>query len=443
MMDGSYKQVSAGEKHTVLLSTDGRVEFFPEEAGEEFDAYATYAQVSAAGDRRSVLLTDDGKVVDRGIEEHMNPEQVELLRLVKDEATFVQVSAGTLHTVALTKDGRAVAYGSNSEGQCNLRPWEEDFFVRESCTFVSAGPLHTVLVTTEGKAIAVGSNAGHQCEIPTLGEGTLYTAVSAGNHHTVLLRSDGQVATAGSNASGQCDIPKLGCGFRYVHVSAGGHHTVLIRNDGAAVAVGANDNGQCELMQEVFGSQSWSHWVLSKPLLKPGVKYVEGLPAPVICEVQEVHVVVIIIEELSADLHIEEISADLHIECLCLADTLLASFDVPSSTTVEGFKVRLHDELSRRSFRSSHKVVLPNGRLLDPCPGHELFMMACADFSLVSAPQLAILDQRSYAVDVCERSSDSIQYLDDSATSSPKNSEPEVEELSSSNNSEPEVEDSL
>ena len=76
----------------------------------------------------------------------------------------------------------------------------------------AAGGCHTVLLRSDGAAVAFGSNSDGQCRIPELVAGVSYTQVAAGREHTVLLRSDGAAVALGDDYEGQCIIPILGGG---------------------------------------------------------------------------------------------------------------------------------------------------------------------------------------------------------------------------------------
>ena len=64
-----------------------------------------------------------------------------------------------------------MACGSNSYGQCTLPA------LGEGTTYiqVAAGSSHTVLLRSDGTAVACGSNSSGQCTLPALGEGITYT----------------------------------------------------------------------------------------------------------------------------------------------------------------------------------------------------------------------------------------------------------------------------
>ena len=78
---------------------------------------------------------------------------------------------------------------------------------------VAAGVAHSVLLRSDGKAVAFGDNWAGQCDVPALEKGATYTQVAAGAFHTVLLRSDGTAVACGMNDEGQCTIPASSVGY--------------------------------------------------------------------------------------------------------------------------------------------------------------------------------------------------------------------------------------
>ena len=67
------------------------------------------------------------------------------------------VSAGEKHTVALTNDGRVLATGGNGFDQCEVSGWTD-------IVAVSAGAWNTVGLRADGTVVATGRNNELQCE---------------------------------------------------------------------------------------------------------------------------------------------------------------------------------------------------------------------------------------------------------------------------------------
>jgi len=161
-------------------------------------------------------------------EESVPVEPFEMLTLKED------VSAGGHHSVALKRDGTAVAVGNNEKGQCDIESWTD-------IADIEAGAWHTVGLRNDGTVVVAGANDGGECDVA---EWERIVDVAAGGLHTVGVKSDGSVLAVGSNSSGQCNVDKWS---DIEEVVAGGSHTVGLKSDGTVVAVGNNEYGQCDV----------------------------------------------------------------------------------------------------------------------------------------------------------------------------------------------------
>ncbi|WP_324612070.1 InlB B-repeat-containing protein [Bifidobacterium asteroides] len=278
--DFTYLQVSAGGYHSLALGSDG-------------NAYAWgnsgYGQLGDAGSYRHAPVRV--KMPDR----NTYPD------LPKD-FTYLQVSAGGYHSLALGSDGNAYAWGNSGYGQLgdagsyrhapvrvkmpdrNTYPdLPKDFTYLQ----VSAGDQHSLALGSDGNVYAWGDNGDGQ-----LGDGTVsfvgrhtpvrvktpdrntypdlpkdftYLQVSAGWSYSLALGSDGNAYAWGYNDRGQLgdgttgtsrstpvmvrtpdrstypDLPK---DFTYLQVSAGCQHSLALGSDGNAYAWGFNSNGE-------------------------------------------------------------------------------------------------------------------------------------------------------------------------------------------------------
>ena len=199
--------------------------------------------------------------------------------------TYVQVSAGSRHSLALGSDGNAYAWGDNVNGQIGdgttiqkTTPVKvgkptgtpTDF----TYTQVSAGQYHSLALGSDGNTYAWGYNSSGQ-----IGDGTTtdrntpvkvgkptdapadlaYTQVSAGGFHSLALGSDGNAWAWGENGNSQLGDgtetrrttpAKMGkptdapADFTYAQVSAGRFYSLAVGSDGNAYAWGKNVNGQ-------------------------------------------------------------------------------------------------------------------------------------------------------------------------------------------------------
>jgi tetratricopeptide (TPR) repeat protein len=227
------ERISAGDKHTVGLRSDGTVVAAGWNKYGQCDVSGwTDVVAVSAGYGHTVGLRSDGTVVAVGYNDGGQCD-------VSGWRDIVAVSAGTRHTVGLRSDGTVVATKHTGDqkynyGQCEVSGWTD-------IVAVSAGEYHTVGLRADGTVVAVGWNDNGQCEVSGW---TDIVAVSAGWGHTVGLQSDGSVVAVGWNNNGQCDVSGW---ENVVAVSAGYRHTVGLRADGTVVAVGDNGYGQCDV----------------------------------------------------------------------------------------------------------------------------------------------------------------------------------------------------
>ena len=151
--------------------------------------------------------------------------------------TYVQVSGGRYHSLAVGSDGNAYAWGSNSQGQLGdgtgttrstpvmVRKPDRSTYPDLPADFtylqVSAGGYHSLALGSDGNAYAWGNGQ--------LGDGT------SGSYRNAPVR----VKTPDRNT-----YPDLPADFTYLQVSAGGNHSLALGSDGNAYAWGLNDNGQ-------------------------------------------------------------------------------------------------------------------------------------------------------------------------------------------------------
>ena len=183
----------------------------------------------------------DGTTTDRNAPVRVNtPDRKTYPDLPKD-FTYVQVSAGTSHSLAVGSDGNVYAWGNNQYGQ------------------LGDG-------TTTDRNAPVRVNTPDRKTYPDLPKDFTYLQVSAGGYHSLAVGSDGNVYAWGLNGYGQLGngttsysgqstpvrvktpdrktYPDLPADFTYLQVSAGYLHSLALGSDGYAYAWGYNYNGQ-------------------------------------------------------------------------------------------------------------------------------------------------------------------------------------------------------
>nr|WP_232347263.1 InlB B-repeat-containing protein [Bifidobacterium sp. W8110] len=278
--DFTYLQVSAGTNHSLALGSDGNV-------------YAWgYNGNGLLGDGTSSSRYTPVRV--------KTPDRSTYPDLPAD-FTYLQVSAGYAHSLALGSDGNVYAWGSNYYGQLGdgtssnrtapvrVKTPDRSTYPDLPADFtylqVSAGQYYSLALGSDGNVYAWGNN-----EYGQLGDGTgssyrnapvmvrkpdrktypdlpkdfTYLQVSAGANHSLAVGSDGNVYAWGYNVNGQLGdgtstdrhapvrvktpdrstYPDLPADFTYLQVSAGTDHSLALGSDGNAWAWGDNSDGQ-------------------------------------------------------------------------------------------------------------------------------------------------------------------------------------------------------
>ena len=190
---------------------------------------------------------------------------------------FVQVAAGSAHSMALDRDGTVWTWGGNEKGQLGRTPDSGNPADRPGpaatptgMTFIaiSAGADHSTALDRGGNTWTWGDNQYQQLGFSTGTETTTTTptgvgvpeaafaSVSAGSRHSIGLDANGNAWTWGgrdttSNTNdddltghaGSAPSP-VDTGLRFTAVSAGADHSMGIARNGTVYTWGHNENGQ-------------------------------------------------------------------------------------------------------------------------------------------------------------------------------------------------------
>ncbi|MEU8543496.1 Ig-like domain repeat protein, partial [Streptomyces sp. NPDC048717] len=239
----------------------------------------------SGGGYYSLGLASDGRVLGWGTNDSgqtgdgttVDPRTTPVFTLLPDGVTATAIAAGFSHALALTSEGRVLAWGYNGSGQLgdgtttsHSTPVEVHLPAGVTVTAIGAGATDSMALASDGRVFTWGSNGYGQLGIGTstgavdyrstpvevlIPAGTEVTAIAAGASWNLALTSEGRVLAWGFNSIGQ-----LGDGTftnRYAPVetllpantevtllAAGSHHTLALTSDDRLLAWGSNGNGQ-------------------------------------------------------------------------------------------------------------------------------------------------------------------------------------------------------
>lgn len=207
--------ISSGEQFVVGLKSDGTLTSAGIEGYGEREDLNEWKNIVAidTGWQHTVGLDQDGKVHVAG---YHSKELLDEISLKADEWTdIVAISTGGStgyengkrhkgegHIVALRKDGKVVAVGDNTYGQCEVDNWKD-------IVAISAGDYHTVGLTKDGKVLSTdkeGDSIYSNNEINNQWSLEQFKAVSAGYGFTLGVKTDGSVVNAGYYKNGQANV---------------------------------------------------------------------------------------------------------------------------------------------------------------------------------------------------------------------------------------------
>jgi len=192
---------------------------------------------------------------------------------IHGQPVWIDVSAGSDHTLALRGDGTIWACGRNDYGQLGdstkkHRSVLVQINVDNDWATVQGGKDFTIAVKTNGSLWSWGQNAEGRLGLGTIipscvikptqvGEDRDWTrektGISAGLEHVIALKTDGTLWTWGGNPDGELgdgtfssrSTPaQVGDDSDWAAVSAGYNHSLAIKKDGTLWAWGMNNCGQ-------------------------------------------------------------------------------------------------------------------------------------------------------------------------------------------------------
>ena len=163
----------------------------------------------------TVLAWGDNSMGQLGLGYRTDERNVTSPAVVEGANNVKHLVAGSFHTLALQDEGSVLAWGDNAYGQLGLGditpPVTRPFAVPGLSDVVQlvAGGVHSLALTKEGAVLAWGSNFYGQLGLgdkimetatPTAVPGATDVAqIVAGNRHTILRRKDGTVLAFGDD----------------------------------------------------------------------------------------------------------------------------------------------------------------------------------------------------------------------------------------------------
>lgn len=147
---------------------------------------------------------------------------------------FIAIAGGETHSVALTRDGRVLAWGANFDGQLNLPS-----SVTRGVAAITAGGRFTAALKAGEVIVWGGTN--HQLSAPSAARFDV-ARIAAGWDHMLALKSDGSVLAWGSNDFGQRNTPPE-ASANIKAIAAGYSHSLALTESGEVIAWGTDRPG--------------------------------------------------------------------------------------------------------------------------------------------------------------------------------------------------------
>jgi len=240
---------------------------------------------AAAGSQHSLFIDGEGRLSSCGSAPSYNPGMLghgEGMTRLNTPTRLpsplggeraVSVSAGLMHSLALTADGAVWSWGGGGNGrlghgdeQGQLLPKKVEALAGRGVVAVSAGSNHNVALTADGAVWSWGDGSygmlghgdeQHQWQPNTIEAlaGQRVIAVAAGVSHSLALAADGAVWSWGRGGSGKLGhgdqqnqlLPKkieALAGQRAVAVSAGVYHSLALTADSSVWSWGFGGRGR-------------------------------------------------------------------------------------------------------------------------------------------------------------------------------------------------------
>jgi alpha-tubulin suppressor-like RCC1 family protein len=278
----TFCEISAGLQHSLAIDKNGRVWGWGQNSvGQLGDnttvskrtpvsvlgAVKTFCQISLGGGTtfHSLAIDKNGRVWGWGsngsgrIGDNSSINRLTPVSIAGAAKTFCQISAGTEHSVAINKDGRAWCWGNNAFGQLGdnttinrLTPVSVLGAVKTFCQ-IRSGASHAIAIDKNGRAWSWGANSdgrlGDNSTINRLtpvsvaGAVKTFCQITGGGSFSLAIDKNGRVWSWGNNPNGSlgnsiaCEISPvslLGAVKTFCDVVSGDNHMMAIDKNGRA-----------------------------------------------------------------------------------------------------------------------------------------------------------------------------------------------------------------
>jgi alpha-tubulin suppressor-like RCC1 family protein len=224
---------AAGKQHQIFVTYSGKL-FYRTDENPDIQQISCRQQVcsAAAGDFHTVFVTNTGQVWGFGNNSSgevnarvgnkiTTPIQVTLPGIDTVHTYFVQVAAGSSHSLALTQNGKVCSWGYNNRGQLGQETNQRESHTRVPTTafggqhvhFIAAGGYGSCAITQTGQLFTWGNGVSGRLgvtepqpiqKIPIQVTGELenkrVTAVATHTNATIAVTHDGDVYGWGQNS---------------------------------------------------------------------------------------------------------------------------------------------------------------------------------------------------------------------------------------------------
>ncbi len=269
-----FKDVDAGETHSMATSLDGDIYTWGSLSAEENDSNLSSRDIRSIP--LGLLNTKNAKDYNAGSFSSAIIDENSTLMimgnntlLANNDNDFKNISIGNKHNVVIKIDDTLWSWGKNNNGQLgnfgifSQVELTQEYSKTSDWIYASAGEDYTIALKNDGTMWGWGNNEFGQIgnatykeiRVPTQEDtnATNWKSLSAGANHSASIKEDGTLWSWGQNNSGELgDASNLSkvvatqesTASSWKSVSCGYDHTIAIKDDGTLWTWGNNFYGQ-------------------------------------------------------------------------------------------------------------------------------------------------------------------------------------------------------